>query len=164
MTDTLTAGWLEFYVATAGAGAALAGLVMVALSVNIKEILGEPSLTARAAAAVGSLVLVVVAAGVGLIPAQPAPVLGAELLVGTAVASLLQIRALRTMIPVEQISNRNRVLNSVLVSLQLVPILAGAVLLLAGLEAGLYWVAAGMLLTLIGSMLAAWVLMVEILR
>lgn len=163
MTDALTAGWLEFYVATAGAGAALAGLVMVALSVNIKEILGEPSLTARAGAAVGSLILVVVAAASGLIPEQPAPALGAEILVGTIIAGVLHFVALRKMFTLRS-QGPNRLLNVPLAVLQLLPFLVGAVLLLAGLEAGLYWVAAGIVLTLIGSMLAAWVLMVEILR
>ena len=89
MDDTLTAGWSDFAVALAGAAAALAGLVMVAISVNIKEILALPGVTARAAAAVGSLVLVVVTAGLLLVPGQPAPVLGAELLVPAALAVLL---------------------------------------------------------------------------
>ena len=44
-------GWSEFAVAAAGATAALAGLVIVGISVNIKEILAFPGLTARAAAA-----------------------------------------------------------------------------------------------------------------
>ena len=61
MIEQVTAGWAEFSVATAGAGAALAGLVMVVISVNVREILASPSLPARAGAAVGSLVL---AAGV----------------------------------------------------------------------------------------------------
>ena len=40
----------------------------------------------------------------------------------------------------------------------------GAVLLLADADWSLYWVAAGLVLTVAGSMLDAWVLMVEILR
>ena len=42
MTGTVSEGWSEFAVATAGAAAALARLVMVAVSVNIREILVLP--------------------------------------------------------------------------------------------------------------------------
>jgi hypothetical protein len=38
-----------YFTATAGAGAALAGLIIVAISVNIKTILGISGMTARAA-------------------------------------------------------------------------------------------------------------------
>ena len=64
MEASLTAGWGDFYVAIGGAGAALAGLVMVGISVSLTEILADHSLPARAAAAIGSLILVVVVAGV----------------------------------------------------------------------------------------------------
>jgi hypothetical protein len=50
-------GWSEFFVATAGAAAALAGLIIVAMSVNIQTILNIPSMTSRAAATIASLIL-----------------------------------------------------------------------------------------------------------
>jgi hypothetical protein len=43
-------GWGEFFVATAGAAAVLAGLIGVAMSVNIKTILNIPRMASRAAA------------------------------------------------------------------------------------------------------------------
>src|SRR4051812_48838511 len=88
-------GWHDFFVAMAGASAALAGLVMVALSVNIKAILALPSLPARAGAAVGSLVLAVVICGLALIPGQPAALLGAEVLVGAGLAAVPHAAYLR---------------------------------------------------------------------
>src|SRR5687767_3657682 len=48
--------WSEFNVAMVGATAALAGLVIVAASVNIAEIIKEASLTARLAAGIAGLV------------------------------------------------------------------------------------------------------------
>jgi hypothetical protein len=164
MSEALTAGWGEFYVALAGAAAALAGLVMVAISVNIKEIIAGPTLPARAAAAVGSLVLVVVIAAVGLIPDQAAVALGIEILLGTLVASLLHLRSLRHVLVSGGASRANRIARIPLTLVQLLPLVIGAVLLIGGVPAGLAWIAAGILLTVIGSMLDAWVLMVEILR
>src|SRR5690242_15326635 len=42
-------GWSEFFVAEVGAAAALAGLLVVAMSINIEKIMGMPTLPPRAA-------------------------------------------------------------------------------------------------------------------
>jgi hypothetical protein len=77
----MLAGWNEFFVATAGAAAALAGLIIVAMSVNIKTILNIPSMTSRAAATIASLILSVVSASAALIPRQALWMLGVQILV-----------------------------------------------------------------------------------
>ena len=48
--------------------------------------------------------------------------------------------------------------------LQVAPFIVGGVLLVAEHPAGLGWIAAGILAVLVGSVLNAWVLLVEILR
>jgi len=165
MDGSVTTGWGDFAVAMAGAAAALAGLVMVAISVNIKEILTYPGLTARAAAAVGSLVLVVVTAAVLLVPGQPAPLLGAEVLVAVVPVIILHTVSLRVRTRGSARPAQNLALYVPLATLQLLPVVVGAgLLMLTGTPAALYWLAAGLILTVIGSMLDAWVLMVEILR
>jgi hypothetical protein len=60
--------WSDFNVAMAGASAALAGLVIVAASVNIQKIVSAGTLTARLAAAIATLVLALVVSAVGLVP------------------------------------------------------------------------------------------------
>ncbi|WP_127125325.1 hypothetical protein [Georgenia sp. SYP-B2076] len=164
MTEPFTAGWEDFFVAMAGGSAALAGLVMVAISVNIKAILSLPSVPTRAGAAVASLVLVVVISGLALVPRQPAVLLGAEVLAGTCVAALTHLAYLRQSRRLPDVAPSSRILRVSLTALQLLPLLAGAGLLLVGSDAGVAWVAAGIILTIIGSTLDAWVLMVEILR
>jgi len=164
MDGTVTAGWGDFAVAMAGAAAALAGLVMVAISVNIKEILAFPGLTARAAAAIGSLVLVVVTAALILVPGQPSPLLGTEVLVAVVPVIMLHTVSLRLRTRHSESPGQSLALYVPLATLQLLPVLVGALLLILGDGAGLYWLAAGVVLTVIGSMLDAWVLMVEILR
>ena len=96
--DTMLEGWTEFNLAIAGAGAALAGLIIVAMSVNIREILQTATIPARAAASIGALMLGVTASCLALIPRQPLWALGLEILVGTAVATWLELTAARAIV------------------------------------------------------------------
>ena len=150
MEASLTAGWGDFYVAIGGAGAALAGLVMVGISVSLTEILADHSLPARAAAAIGSLILVVVVAGVGLIPGQPAPTLGIEILVGTLLATVQHVTAIMRMTSESKRPVATLVARSAVAAVQLVPLAVGSILLIASNASGLYWIAAGMILIIIG--------------
>lgn len=63
-------GWHDFFVANVGAAAALAGLIIVAISVNIEAIIKIPVITSRAGATVASLVLSLVSSGIMLIPSR----------------------------------------------------------------------------------------------
>src|SRR5262249_36632330 len=85
----LTPMWSNFFVAAAGASAALAGLVFVAVSLNIQRILQFQNLPARAAAAISALILILVSSVAALIP-QGATPLGAEILGFACFAWLVQ--------------------------------------------------------------------------
>jgi len=71
--------WSDFLVAQVGAAAALTGLVIVAISINLKEIVGNRMLSSRAAETVGLLGGVLISATLVLVPGQPRWLLGAEL-------------------------------------------------------------------------------------
>src|SRR5271170_7159205 len=90
-------GWENFFVAEAGASAALAGLLFVAVSINLTRILAFPHLPGRAAEALIVLLSVLTSATFGLVPNQGAAALGAELLATglwvVAVASSIQWRS-----------------------------------------------------------------------
>ena len=73
--------WTDFGVATAGAAAALAGLLVVAVSINIERILQFPSLPHRAAQTLILFALPLVTALLLIVPGQPSTALACELLV-----------------------------------------------------------------------------------
>ncbi|WP_139256695.1 hypothetical protein [Herbiconiux ginsengi] len=158
-------GWHDFAVASAGAAGALAGLIIVAMSVNIKEIVEGSALPARSGATIGSVVVIVVASVAMLIPDQIAIALGLELAVFACGALVLQWVALRQMFATtEGGTRRAKIGDAVLGVGQLLPVLIGGVLVASGVPAGLLFVAAGFILIFIVSIVNAWVLMVEILR
>lgn len=164
MTEALE-GWTDFNVAMVGATAALAGLLIVAMSVNISTIMTSPTLPARAASSIASLVLAIVAGALGLVPGQADVAYGVEVLVAAAVAALFQVHAMRVIGREDRVSTADRLAKS---SLGLVPIaafLAGGVLLVVGsAAAGLVVVAVGSLLAVIAAIVLAWVMLVEVLR
>ena len=164
--DAPLESWTEFNVAIAGAGAALGGLLIVALSVNIKQISESRGLAARAGAAVAALILGVVVACAALIPAQALWVYGIEVLIGTAGCGALAVLAARAIIGDESRGAFHRYDAQHIASfvLQLVIFAVGSVLLVLSNPAGLVAVALGTIVALIGAVVFSWIALVEILR
>jgi hypothetical protein len=158
-------GWTDFNVAMVGATAALAGLLIVAMSVNIAEIMKSPTLPPRAAASIAALVLAIAAGALGLIPGQPDVAYGIEVLVGAAIASAFQVHTMRVIARDEPISLFDRIAKSTAGVLPIAGFLLGGVLIVAGsVAAGLVAVAVGSVLAVIAAILMAWVVLVEVLR
>jgi hypothetical protein len=158
--------WTNFFIAAAGSSAALAGLVIVAISVNIARILEFPHLPARAAATVARLILILVSSMAGLIP-QPPQDLGAEIFLFAFCCWFLELRSNRRALRAHAELRRPRfesILELVFGEVQVLPFIVGGLLLLTGHVTGPYWVAAGVIAIFIFSMLNTWVLLVEILR
>ena len=156
--------WTDFFVASAGASAALAGLVFVAVSINVDRILQFRGLPERALATVLLLLSGVLVALICLIPGQSPKALAAELFV---VSLVFAGTILRLMSPARADHDRNPVhvaSHWLLVALGTIPFVVGAVSLFVEAGGGLYWVAAGVVLATAGAVANAWVLLVEILR
>src|SRR3712207_6707468 len=71
--------WGDLYVAMAGAAAALLGLLFVAVSINLEQVLRLASLPLRAGETLGILVVLLATAVFVLVPGQPRTALGIEL-------------------------------------------------------------------------------------
>jgi hypothetical protein len=156
--------WSDLFVATAGASAALAGLVFVAVSINVDRIVSLAGLPDRALATVLLLVSVVLVSVAGLIPGQSRVALGAELLgeglvMGAAILFLHGRSLARSAFP-----RLSRVARHIPIALGTLPLVIGGASIIAGAGGGLYWTTAGMLAAIAAAVLNAWVLLIEILR
>jgi modulator of FtsH protease len=158
-------GWNSYFSTMASASATLTGLLFVAVSINLTKILEVKGLSGRAAESLVQLFGVLAITTSILIPGLHTRNLGSLIL---GIASLVWVLqgivqgryvALRTGNPRLWILSR-----VVQTQLACIPLLVSGVLLLSGSPIALYWTAAGIILSLAGSILNAWVLLVEILR
>jgi hypothetical protein len=157
------ANWNELFVATAGATAALTGLVFVAVSLNIERILKMPGLPERALQTLMMLLTPLVVAIAGLIPGQTRTALGIEVLGLGLLATYGLGQTLRRTIPGGR-EYQHPVFHLALTLPASVPFVIAGASLLAGWGGGLYWVVVGIVCGILGAAVNAWVLLVEILR
>jgi hypothetical protein len=163
MNAYATGEWSDFFVAATGASAALAGLLFVAVSINVERIVAYPGLPDRAFQTLLTVLAVLVASLSGLVPGQSRVALGVELL-GLGLGVGLWVIGLGTR-SARHMERRSWVVSSLALSLPAALTLAvGGISLLAEAGGGLYWVLAAVVLGLTGAILNAWVLLVEILR
>jgi modulator of FtsH protease len=155
--------WKDFYVASAGASAALAGLVFVAVSINVERILQYRGLPERGLVAVLLLLGAVVVSLFGLVPDQSQEAFGVEVLVvGVVLCAAILLLTLRSRPEPGQESHLASALG--VPAIGALPLVAGALLLALGEDGGSYVVLAGIIGAVVGGVLNAWVLLVEILR
>jgi hypothetical protein len=159
------AEWDSLFLAEAGASAALAGLLFVALSINLERILKGAGLPGRAGEAIMLLLAVLVVATWALVPGQSSTVMGAELL-GSGLAVWLIVVGIHVQAVRGHVAPSRSLLirRIVLAQAAILPLMIGGVSLLLRAGGGLYWLVPGILLCLLVAVLDAWVLLVEILR
>jgi hypothetical protein len=157
--------WTDFGVGVAGASAALAGLVFVAVSINLSEILKYRNLPGRAALTLFLFVTPLIVGILLLVPEQSGAALGGELLAAGLVMGGSEL-------VINQRSGRSAQetdLTWVLARLA-PPIVSCGCLILAGVTllaqagGGLYWLVPSVLAAFAFGLVNAWVLLVEILR
>ena len=167
----LLESWRDFFVAEVGASAALAGLLFVALSINIQQILQFGHLPIRAAHTLTMLMAALIVSSIALIAAPPHAIL-TTLAIVTLANWLLSVGFVyRYSRPASDAAADTFVqpmwyLISFGASSQgaSLPLAVGALVALGGNDQGWYWIAAGILLSFASAVYNTWVLLVEILR
>ena len=155
--------WSNFLVAETGAAAALAGLIFVAVSINLSKILEYPGVAGRAAEALALLIGVLFVGTFGLVPNQSGKILGREFL---AVGGLLWL--MTVIFHGREFFRKKpwwwlalRVLMCQCATLSFC--VAGISLILGGPTA-MYWLIPGCVFCFLASTTSAWVLLIEIVR
>jgi hypothetical protein len=161
----LTAEWTDFSVAVVGASAALTGLLFVAVSINIDQILAVDALAGRALSTMILFVVPLVVGTLVLVPGQSPTALGVEL-IGTGVVAGGGLLRINRPVNRGELEPRSgwlliRFVPSVTITVFL--LLAGATLI-AQAGGGLYWVAPAIVEAFVGGLVTVWVLLVEIRR
>jgi modulator of FtsH protease len=168
------AQWHDLFAAIASAAAALAGLLFVAVSLNLRQILKGHALPSLAARSLAVLIALVVMCAFGLAPGQGHVALGAEILaVGVLLLAGVMVTTVRTMTSGEPEEGEEagptvraiwQIEHVSLAGVSTVPMVVAGASTLAGVGGGLYWALAEIVCGLVASVLYAWVLLVEILR
>ena len=157
--------WEAFFSGQVAASAALAGLLFVALSINLDTILAFPGLPARAGVTLVTLSTVLIASTALLAPGQSVRAYGAEVLaigvIALVLVAVLQWRSYRAHPPALLAQELSRA--SIVFLAHLPFVIAGAVLL-AGWEGGVYWMLPAVIFSFLSVLLNSWVLLIEIKR
>jgi modulator of FtsH protease len=156
-------GWSEFYLAEVGAAAALAGLLVVAMSINIEKIMAAPTLPTRAAQPLVIVGSALALASLALFPGQSTALFGWE---AVAAGAIVALSAIRTMW-VTRHTNDGMIgilFTLVFAVLTALPPIVGGSLLIGGAQSGLYWIGAAIIVWFAATLLSGWALLVEILR
>lgn len=157
--------WKDFAVMIGGASAALAGLLIVSMSINIDEIVKFPHLPPRAAAALIALLSPLIIAIILLVPGQPEVAVGVELLaLGLILGWVMFGRLVRFQhqqsVPLWVWISSTGGPMFVLVA----GVLLAGVGMCSGTIGGLLWLAPVVIAAVLGGTAQAWVLLIEIRR
>ena len=157
--------WDNYFVAMAGAAAALTGLIFVSLSISLNKIHTIPQLVDRALESLVILFTILVISSLCLVPGQSYLWLGLEILIASALTwgfvSSLDVRIYRR---IDKEYKNVFLAHALLSQLAILPYIVGACVSMLYGNAGIYWLIPAIIFSFMKSLLDAWVLLIEINR
>jgi hypothetical protein len=157
--------WHDLFVASAGAAAALMGLLFVGLSINLSKILAFPLLVDRALLAAMLLLAILIQTLLLLVPHETPHVAGLCTLTIFAISwpglSYLDLRIFKKTDSVYRIRH---LLKMIFDQVAFLPYFIGGLMMWGGSVSGYYWLVGAIIVSFIKASLDAWVLLVEINR
>lgn len=159
------ARWVSFFSAETSASAGLTGLLFVAVSINLRQIVANPALGARSLKALVSLAAILLLSSLGLVPGQSNRALGIEIaFVGLILWIAGAVLQHKSVYKNPYIRRGARTFHMVLAHASALPMILAAHSLLTNRGLGLYWLVVGTLICFLSALLDAWVLLIEIQR
>ena len=157
--------WDDLFVATAGASAALTGLIFVGVSINLSRILAYANLPNRALLSLILLGTILIFSIFMLIPDQSLIAAGIEtLFVGVCAWLFILFIDISIIKKTNKEYKRASNFNMLFDQLAVLPYLIAAIFFFFGDEHGVYFIVAAFIISIIKAMTDAWVLLIEINR
>jgi hypothetical protein len=157
--------WIEFAVAIAGAAAVLTGLIFVAVSINLDNVIRVRGLPGRAGESIVMFLGILIFNVFLLAPGQSTEALGVELVVtGLMYVGLLLLLAASGFRGPTRQPLAWKVTRLVAALAASIPVVVAGASLLAEAGGGLYWLMAAVVIAFAVASANAWVLLVEIVR
>ena len=162
MSDQLNLGaqWHDFFLMVGGGAAALAGLVFVAMSINLVTISQDPTHKNRAIGTLTGFTAIFMICSLVLLGDQPLQWVGIEWLIVSAIASFIYIRGYVRAVQKGGSAAGLSIIRTIGGTICYAAQMAGSILLLLGHVVGLYVAAVAMVISFASLISGAWLLIV----